>query len=261
MIYRFWHEQTRQGFWVTSVFICCLIALFELAGLLRPFRFVGEQISLPFLQLSSQIVSTVELPYQVVVTNYHSYQKIQDLELRYSELAAQVGEIDTLKTENKELKLLLEATVSGQKEPSTITSIIGYGQPLIAKNKNSLIEEGNMVLIAQTLVGVVGKVGDTQAEVRLLHLVGSPPLLGRTESNVTGIIAGDGRHVILREIPVETDIKVGEKIYTVGQAGIRANLFVGRVQSIMRSSGEPTQTAIIDQGVSFYEAHVAEVKQ
>lgn len=261
MIQRFWYEEARQGFWVTSIFILCIVTLFELAGLLTSLRWIGSRVMNPFLRLSGQVVYTLELPYHVASESYHAYQRIQDLELRYDEVAAQVGEVELLRAENAELRQLTGATGSAHAFTEVAEPIISYGIPTIEKSKNDQLSESQMVLIHQTLVGVINRISDDQAEVQLLTQKSGQPFLAQTDSGVTGVIAGDGQHVLLTQLPVQSEVQVGQLVFTIGEKGVAPHVFIGRVQSIQRSAGDPTQTAILDQGASFYESSVVEVRE
>lgn len=247
--------------WLIAGGLLIIIGVAELVGVLQPLRRFGEQITQPFLRTSSAVVYSTLFPYRMITNAHQSYSRIQDLELRYSEVLAQLGELQSLRAENEELRKVLGVAPSDIRHKRMITTIIGYGQPLIEKHAQDFISEGNMVLIAQTLIGRIGKVSEGQAEVQLLLHPLSQSILAKTESGISGIVAGNGRQVLLKEVPIEAELKVGEQVTTLGQLGIQSDVFIGKIQSLHREDGSPTQTAILDQGVSFYESRVVEVRQ
>jgi cell shape-determining protein MreC len=256
----FINQFTRRQYILISVFLFLLILVIEMTGIFTPLRAMGEYLLTPVGNASAEVIRLLNLPYHAVRTSFEEYTRVQDLELRYAEAIAQLGEMESLRTENQELKSLLSSASAGTDPSALIAPIISYGQPYISKGKNEGIKEGAMVMIAQTLVGQVGKVSAEEAEVVLFSRNENKPVLVKTEKGVTGIIVGDGRRVLMRELPVEAEVSVGERVVTVGQPSVQSGISVGRVQSLEKQPDATTQTAVIDQLVSFYESKIVEVK-
>jgi len=242
-------------------FILFVVVIFlEFLGVAGFLRAGSEALVLPAERLGAFIVHTIEFPYTVVVRNIQGYQHVQDLELRYAESVAQLSELDSLKKENADLRALIHDTASSS-AAMMIAPITSYGKPSIGIGKNKEISEGNMVFLQDTLIGIVGQVSPEQSEV-LLFLRGTGiPILAKTEQGISGTVSGDGRRVILKELPVEVEVKPGERIVTVGQVGIPPGLSLGRVKTIEKKKDSPTQQAIIEQNVSFYQAQFVEVRK
>jgi cell shape-determining protein MreC len=99
-----------------------------------------------------------------------------------------------------------------------------------------------------------------QSEIGLLSQESGPTILAKTESGVQGLIRGDGKRVLLTEIPVDVTLNVGERIVTQGQEGVAPNMFIGRISAVRNDPASAVQTALIEQLVSFYEASIVEVR-
>lgn len=257
-----------QRYWLGSCGALVLVAIIELSGLWQPLRGVISQGLRPFSYAGSSVVQVIRWPYEVVMNSIHSYDRIKNLELRYAEVVAQLGELEALKKENQALRDLLSTpSVTGPQENNqsqqhqAIATILGYGQPLIERHDHSVIVPGSMVLIANTLIGRVGEVTESQAQVVLLSQTRNSSVLAQTESGIAGILGGDGRSVYLTEVPIEAEVKVGERVVTVGQPGVEPGIAVGMVTAIQRPANAPTQKLTLDQHVSFYESRVVQVRR
>lgn len=247
-------------YWLKCFILFVGLVFLEFLGLAGFLRAGSEALVLPAERIGAFIVRTLAFPYAVVAKNMQGYQHVQDLELRYAESVAQLSELDSLKKENADLRALIHDTASSS-AVMMIAPIVSYGKPSVGIGKNKGITEGNMVFLQDTFIGIVGQVSPEHSEV-LLFLRGTGiPILAKTEQGISGTLSGDGRRVILRELPVEVEVKQGERIVTVGQAGIPPGLSLGRVKSIEKKKDSPTQQAIIEQNVSFYEAQFVEVRK
>ncbi len=253
-------NKVSQQLFVPFVILICVTALLEFFGFLTPLRHLHEWVLRPVLSTSARIVNIIELPYFVTRQSFKTYTYVQDLELRYSEAVAQLGELEGLKKENQELRDLI-----GQKQISSvikpiIAPILAYSQPYIGKGKRDGVKEGDLVMIGKTLIGRVEEVSDSQSIVTLLTSSTSLPLLVKTESGVTGVVAGDGRQLLMKEIPQDAAVQTDERIVTVGQSEVPAGISIGRLRSLSKSAVNSSQVGSIDQVVSFYESHIVEVQ-
>ncbi len=248
-----------QQYWIGFIVAVLLLFVIENVGLLSSFRGFVERRLRPVQQLGVNVVYFAELPYRITVASYNSYQKIQNLESRYGELASRLGEEENLRVENEELRKMAGATTSSRLSQKILAPILGYSQPIIADTGYALTT-GDPVFIQGVFIGRVGEVSQGQAKITLLSQLFAQPVLGKTESGATGLLFGNGRNAILKEIPIEKEISVGQHVFTVGQEGILPNWYIGSIKEVLRHEGAPTQEAIVDQGVSFFESKMVEVK-
>ncbi len=248
-----------QQYWLGFLLAILIFFVIENLGLLHSFKQVVERGMRPFQEFGTSFVSAVELPYRMSVSSYNAYQKIQNLEMRYGELASKLGEIENLKIENDELRKIAQATTSSGLKNKILTPILGYSQPIVADSQN-LLQTGDPVFIQGVFIGRVGAVVQGQAQLVLFSQLFSQPIIAKTEGGATGLLFGNGRDVILKEIPIEKEVTVGQLIFTVGQENVLPNWFIGRIKAVTRHEGSPTQEALVDQGVSFYESKMVEIK-
>jgi cell shape-determining protein MreC len=204
-----------------------------------------------------------KLPAEWVRVATKKYTYVLDLELRYAESAAQLSEFDRVRKENAALRALLEyEQASGAAKPRQrkIASVLSYAQPTISVGQDDGIQEGYLVFVHGVFIGKISKVSAHEAQVKLLAAFSDTDvILVQTEVGVTGLVSGDGRDVVMREIPIDAAIQVGQRIESSGQVGVLPQLYMGRIVSIRRNEGSPTQTAVIDPGVSFYNTSIVEV--
>lgn len=257
-------QKYRQlNVWTVAVFAVFLLAVLEYAGLLRWPRAGAERMVQPFLASSAQVVRTVRLPAEWLRIATKKYSYVLDLELRYAESAAQLSEFDRVRKENEALRALLEyeqASGAAQPRQRKIASVLSYAQPTISLGQDDGIKEGYLVFVHGALVGKISKASAHEAQVKLLAAFSDTDvLLVQTEVGVSGLVSGDGRDVVMREIPIDAAIQIGQRIETSGQVGVLPQLYIGRILAIRRDEGSPTQTAVIDPGVSFYRTSIVEV--
>ncbi len=243
-----------------AVISILLIVMAEFVGVLQPFRGSLEKILRPFQRLGISLVQTARSPFSYVQSLQTAQRRVQDLEYRYAEASALLSQLDQVQAENQALREMLNASdVTLQKRVITVP-IVSYGRPLIAGGSHEGVQSGQMVLVAQTLVGVVTTVFDDQAEIGLLSQETTQPVLAHTESGVQGLIVGDGKRVLLTELPIDAPVTIGERVVTDGQAGISRDILVGRVATVANSPSAATKVAVVEQLVSFYETSLLEVR-
>jgi cell shape-determining protein MreC len=140
-----------------------------------------------------------------------------------------------------------------------VAPVISYGQPSISAGQTDGVKIGQPVLVAEMLVGLIKSTSTHQSTVDLLFQNTTSPILVKTESGVEGLVMGNGRDILLTEIPKEAEISIDELIVTVGQKQIRPQLVIGRIQQLIDQPSSPIRQAIIHQEISFYEALIVEV--
>jgi cell shape-determining protein MreC len=269
----------QHTYLLIAVGLTLLYCFLEIFGLLWPLRAFGEWALSPAISFVSQVVFIAETPYQMSVGNAKNYAYVQDLELRYAEAVAKADQLDALKKENAELKQVIEknppssaSNISATHgangttgdvvadEKIIVAPILSYAQPYIGKGSRDGVSEGALVFIANTLIGRVGKVSESQAELILLQESISQPVLARTESGATGVLKGNGKDVVLTELPADQEVQIGEQVMSVGQVGVAPVIAIGRVKAVGVQAGSSTKTATVDQVVSFFSSHIVEVK-
>jgi len=142
-------------------------------------------------------------------------------------------------------------------------SIAAYGQPaiMLPSSGSENLRIGNPVLIDGAVVGRISKLQKSQAQISLLSQNDfSLLLLAKTQNGTNGIIKGDGKRVLFTEVLRGDNLQEGDRVVTQGQEGVTSNLFIGKVQQIVKDESSPVQTAILEQLTSFYETTLVEVR-
>ncbi len=248
-----------QHYWLGVLFGLGLLLVLEQLGMTNELRSLTEKLVQPVQILAAQSVRIMEVPFQMVAISYRSYQHIQDLEKQNADLAAQVSQQLNLVMENQELRKMVNATASSGEKAKILAPILSYSQPLIS-NPNHTFATGDPVFIQGVFVGQIGKITQNQAEITLLSQLYQQPILAKMVSGTTGLIYGNGKDVVLKEVPIEEQLTVGELVFTAGQDGVLPNWAIGHIKEVHRQDGSPNQTAIVDQSVSFFTEKMVEVK-
>lgn len=252
--------QTLKQEWLVTLSIVAIFLLAEFVGVTSPVRSAVAWAIVPFNLRVTQVLKATTTPFIYFESLSTAQRRIQDLERNYAASSAQLSEMDGLKAENLAMKEMLAAGQLSSEQRVLSVPIVAYGRPLIVGGTEQGLENGNMVLVSQTLVGLVTEVSSHQSEVGLLSQENGPTILAKTESDIQALVRGDGKRVILTEVPVSLELKVGERVMTQGQEGVAPNMFIGRVAAIKKEPSAAVQSATLEQLVSFYEASIVEVR-
>ncbi len=248
-----------EPFW--GLFLWCLLIFFlELVGLVQPVKILTQNLTKPLLSLNTNLVQAALTPYQELRHSYKAARRVQDLERKFAEASARLGELEQLKLENQKLRALLENSDRTLSPTQISTPILSYGQPAIDAGSNQGIDQFSPVLVEKTMVGLVSQALPDFSYVELLYQAKTQPVLAQTETGVQGLVKGDGKRVLLTELPADAVLEIGQRIETVGQKGIDRGLLIGRVRSIETGQSAGVKTVTIEQYVSFYDAVIVEVR-
>jgi cell shape-determining protein MreC len=187
--------------------------------------------------------------------------RLEDLQYRYSEAAAVVSKMQTLEQENRELRQMLENTDRSYSQVVISAPVISFAQTLVAAGSDRGIQSGSAVLHQGTLLGLIDRVEEKQSSVILLAQLRERAILVRTSQDVQGLLRGNGREILLTEIPSDAPLHEGDLVFTEAAPGVKAGLLVGRVVKVNRDNqAQATQTAVVEQLVNFFEVALVEVQ-
>ncbi len=235
------------------------LGLMEYVGWFNPLRAAVEKQLQPLLAFEVEAVRLVQRPARAFSRSFERAEHQVELEKRYTLALSELSELQYLRKENEALRALLENTNRTLGERRVAAPVVSLSYPAVSAGEEEGIIEGSMVTYQDTLLGVVREVSPHQSRVSLLVSRDSVPVLATTDSGVQGLIRGDGKRTLLTEVPREAALTVGEKVVTLGQQGIRRQVFIGTISRIDTRASAPTQTAVVEQLVSFYEAPIVEV--
>lgn len=248
----------EPAIFIGIIFLC---GLFEFVGWFDWFRNLSQKISAPVLAYNVRLIEKAARPYEAVVFNFTKSKYLKQVEANYAQALSQLNELDVLRAENAELRKLLGTSDRKIDEKIIVGApIVSLAYPAVGIGSVDGVQVNDMVLIDKVLVGTVDTVTEYQLKVALLTTKRKNRILARTESGVEGVIDGDGRNVLLTHIPRSTQLQEGERVVTVGQEGIEKNVLIGTVQKATTNPSDSTNTYVVSQLVSFYNAVLVEVK-
>ncbi len=163
-------------------------------------------------------------------------------------------ELKQLKQENFLLKQALN-----QRNQLQEKRVLSHPYQLIAADGSSPLKIGSMVSSNGVLLGTVAQASAYAGRVRLLRESTTQPILVVSDSGVQGLIRGDGKNILLSEVPHKLKLAIGEKLITVGQIEIAPGLLIGFVERIVGDPSDPSQTALVKQPVEFRELETVEI--
>jgi cell shape-determining protein MreC len=253
------YKNKKDYYLPLSLLLLIVLFIFDFFGLsIYISKFVGRGIK-PALIFSNRLVDSFESPFFTIRKSINSARKVQMLEYRYSEVLAQLSELDELKRENQDLRSILENS-DRQARDSIITSpVVSHVGPSIGVGKKDGVEVGDLVFVAQTLVGRVSSVDEHYSRVHLIYQKDFEPLVAETDEGYKGLIKGDGKRILLTEIKSDEEPSLEGRITTIGQVGVEKGLFVGQVGKTISQPSDSVQTFVVLQYVDFYQANIVEI--
>lgn len=255
------HNSDRQ--WI-AVFIFCtaIIGVAEVFGVTQPLRNLGELAITPLESLSAQIVLGLRTPLILAKQAYKADIRIQDLERRYSETLAELGKLEGVAEENRQLRAaLLQTEAAATAERLFVSPILSYGLPSIGVGSVAGVRESDPIVINGILVGRVTGVHEYQAGVALLQNNTTEPILAKIANTaITGLVVGNGRDILLTEVASDQKLAEGDRVITAGQPGLSPGITIGIVQRLLTKPEDAVQTAVIAQSVSYFESRLVEVR-
>lgn len=252
-------QTSRYQEWLVLGVCFFVILLSERVGWLQYPEVWLQQRILPVRELLGNSALFVHTPFTRVVTGFDDATRVDQLEVEYARVLAQLHELERLEKENQQLRTLLETRETQQTTQRVIASVISYSTPTIAAGSKAGVGTGALVFSAGTLLGQVRSVSEFQSQVSLLRSASGPAMVVQTESGVQGVLVGDGKRVLMQEVPRNRVVEVGQRVVTVGQEGVQSGLLVGVIAQVRAEPTAPTQEIVVDQLVSFYETTVVEV--
>ena len=111
-----------------------------------------------------------------------------------------------------------------------------YDEITIGKGTSDGIQEGDLVVNENGVVGVIKDAGKTSSVVRLLT---SPDMELSVKINASyGILTSGDKTLIVKNIKLDSEIKEGDLVYTSGLTSIPGDILVGEVSKVNRDSLE-----------------------
>lgn len=236
-----------------SIIVIVIIAIFIWAIFAPPSALQNFRMSL---------ANIAKLPLKITSRSLNYIRKISrlpyadsektELRARISTLENKLTNLEEASLENKRLRDLLGFKQKGEKysipaliigrDPNNWSSII-----LIDKGRQHGITKDMIVISGQGLVGRIREFGKTMSKVMLINDVDSKvgALVQRTRDQglLIGTPQGNCRLIYL---PVDSDVKEGDKILTSGMGGIYPKgILIGEVRKVTKEKGRLYKYAVV----------------
>jgi cell shape-determining protein MreC len=187
--------------------------------------------------------------------------KLEDLQYRYAEAAAQLAAIDAIEKENQELRHLLENSNRDRAQVVIAAPIVSFAKSSVTVGSNQGVQVGAAVLYQDNLLGVLGEVSQRQSAVILLQNLQTGGIVAKTKQGVMGLVKGNGREIVFTEVAATAALERGELVYTAANASVEAGLVIGKIGQIRQDNvATASKIAVIEPLVNFYELAIVEIK-
>lgn len=236
-------ERRRHRLWNTIV-IVALIVVAQFV-IFQPVRDIGRKVIAAPVNIATAIGGKIKTTITLIGSIGQLSAENRKLEQENSQLLAELANKENVENENSQLKKDLKFSDDHpdlEILPATIInySPVGtYQAVTIDKGAKDGIIEGQAVVSGGFLVGKIKSVSQLTSEVWLLsnRSLLTPVIL--TGSNVTGILKGGIRGLVVENIPIDTEIKKGELVVTSSLERLYpAGLAVGQVEEILSQEEE-----------------------
>ena len=172
----------------------------------------------------------------IITNHFDIYKENKELKDEKKILTKKIYEVDFLRTENAELKKLLDDKSSTSLNLITAKVILDKDSPfinsvIINKGSNAGIKKGMAVIDYANLVGRIVEVNYLSSRVLLLKDLNSRIPVVIVPQNYHSIMIGKSNDLpSLKFLPEDNKLISGEKIYTSGKDGvIQAGIPIGQV--------------------------------
>lgn len=268
-------RRTRLVLGVLLIFAIILITFSyrdSNSGALTRMRGAGNAVFGPVERVTAAVFRPVSGFFGSVFGSPSSQGKIQALQRRNQQLAAELSAEQLNKSEAAQLNALLKvAGTGGYRVVAANVIAVGQGyQDTITIDSGSRdgLQPNQTVLDGDGLVGRVTQVGSSTATV-LLAADGSSSVGARVEgSNEIGVVNGTGKTLThgatlrLQMLDANVPLQPGQRIVTFGSQGGKPfvpGVPIGVVNQVTNSAGSLTRTAIIRPYVNFTSLQVVGV--
>lgn len=236
------------------------IMLLDQSGVLLPAQSRVQNMVQPLKSIAMIVVQRIQIPVSSVFSTFDKTERIKELEEKYARAMVTIAEMEGYQRENEQLRTLVDQAGGFDQSFIVTRPILSLAYPALQGGSAEGINAGAVVTIHKVMVGVVSQVFDHQAKIALLEQPTTQPVLVQINNSIQAVTQGDGKRLLVVHIPKDAILKEGDSVTTLGQQGIPAQLLIGTIAYIQNDPQSPTQTAVIERPVSFYDSLVVEVR-
>lgn len=229
---------------VETVFFCFLSLFFLITSRINEDFY--KEVSFIFVEISMPVVEVTAFPFNTAINLFTNFKALV--------MAKEENEV--LKKELEDLRKFYIKAVNIDKENQSLRQALNFASTksvqyrsgkIIAKShqifnqkvmigigKNEDVQEGNVVIANDNMIGRIVEVGDNMSRVMLITDAGSHIPVITSNSRVRGILAGDGSGLMeIEYLPKDHEIKPGDRVFTSGDGDmLPAGLPIGVVKKV-----------------------------
>jgi len=258
-------KRRQNNKWVIGIIIsvCIIISIYLLSIINIPF----------FSDFSSKVVYAIDSVYGSIcglITDGMSYfgntkklnEKLTSLENELEQAKISMQEIEVLKSENNDLKQLLNIKDKYNHFEKIYANIITRSYDnwnetfVINKGSKDGVKEKQTVIAADGLVGYISSVQESTSEVTTILDTSSAVSVKISNINKLALVKGDYTlkskgQLKLVNIPIDTELAVGETIYSSGIGELyQKGIPVGIISEVISKKNDIDRYAIVDMFVN-----------
>ena len=255
----------RFNRWAIAIAATILIALFALAGLLRPVADFARSVTLPLANYAAKLGQFFS---QTRPADNSSEARIAELESRQITLAVDYAKLRSLEEENRVLRSQAKFLASSGYDSvgARVISrdlVRGRAYLLIDRGLNDRLEIGQAVVTNDGLfIGKIAALDDEVASVELLTDPNSRVAAAMPgQSGVLGVVEGRGNGAaLLRYVPSTANLRRDLVIVTSGsEEKVPGQLPVGLINAVDEQATNPFINASIEPLVHFDQVYLVSV--
>ena len=243
--------------------VCVIISIYLLAILKVPFMTKVSSAVVGFVDgVTGTIVGVFKDGTSFFGNTKKLNKKIEELEEELAKAKQLQVELDALEVENEDLRELLKIEENYSHFEKVYANIVSRNYEtwnetfVINKGSKDGIEKRQTVIAEQGLVGYISEVNETTSVVTTILEPGTSVSVQISNINKLALIKGEynltGSHTVkLVNIPIDTELAEGEKVYTTGIGGLyKKGIPVGIIKSIKNRKNEIDRYAIVETFVN-----------
>lgn len=243
------------------IFVIIILALFGFIfypWVILPLKNFSQNIFLPVSLVLAQSSNSLQNYFSKISSISKLNQENNQLSQNNLELKAKLAQSEELKHENEILRKELNFLKDKNIENLIPAQIIAYSPNAYVRsiklNKGSKdgVKKNQAVISSGFLVGIITEVYNDNSDV--LFITGSTSLIPIVlqNSRATGLLQGGLKGLIVREIPLDSNIEKGEMVLTSGLGGDLPNSVpIGKVTKIISAESEIFQKVQIESPIQF----------
>ncbi len=236
---------------VLAVVLLVILAQFSF---FNPVRDLTRRFFAAPIHLVDNIYSSISGSAKIVISAKDLSKENSDLQNQVLNLQSQVAALATIKTENSQLRQDLNFSNTHpdlKLTPANVINFLAQNSITIDKGSNDGIKVGQAVVSQGFLVGRVGNLSNSTAEVYLLSNRNVLTPVQLTDSGTTGILSGGIKGLVIDNIPMDTKITEGTLVVTSNLEGLYpAGIAVGSVDQSISSKEDVFQSVRVSSPIN-----------